>query len=251
MNTPIAVILTLHFAPIIGMHGLPTLDALVMSGLSASQGTYPEPEDMPIYLDPHGFYWASQPFFDLDAVDPYATGLAALVKGVNPNRDTFDGLDMEGSKTKANPYGRAIDTQRGDCTTSIDTYPTLMHPRKFTGGQGFQAIYFAHGDRGKTDLALQCIHGIGKRAHMGWGAVTDCEVVEWEGPDYAVMRDGQPTRPIPLSAWSGMGGAEETLTDLVAIRPPYRYTKKQECAMPPSSILTIPNFDTFVHEGAM
>lgn len=128
------------------------------------------------------------------------------------------------AQTMGEPALRRIQINGGPCKS-------FRLPLDTVHLEGDRMTWWALGDRAAIESLLAEIRYLGKRRAVGLGAVARWDVAPCEPwPGFPVVRDGQPTRSLPVD-WPGLAAGVERAMRCLA--PPYwRRHAEELCAVP-------------------
>lgn len=124
--------------------------------------------------------------------------------------------------------------------------------------QADRIVWFGVGDPERCRELIASLGGIGKKVAQGYGEILGASVIDLTLDRAAVLPDGTPARPIPVSAWARIRAKNDALqsvgalpVDIVGMRPAYWANEnKAMCVLPRMRRLS-ENQLLRIQEGAM
>lgn len=233
--------------PLVYSGTVPGLDSIVSSAQVAKTGRIEDCLDIPLFRSdaPGAPFHGSIPLIQ----DTRKTPLVDSADGRSwPRR-----FNAEGDYSGVKDVSKKISSQRGMYRSLVDHYRTLFNldlsvdpddPDQRSNIPVLQVCYFGRGDRAQVeDLLRFYLPGIGKRCRRGGGEIGSDynDILSFPVEiDQSLVRNGQPMRPIPVEFWRQMpgGGAVDSVnTDMVTWNPPYRFSERALCVIPPAPFL--------------
>lgn len=138
-------------------------------------------------------------------------------------------LTKSGKPTRS-PYPK-IDKSRGEYANKLEKMTTLRTPR---------AVCYGVGDIEAIKLLMECVIGLGRHAQQGQGEIIGVDIVAIDEDLSWVSSEGQPQRPIPVSAWEAHGESLEGVTTTLApARFPYWEQPLESCVAPVRTVTRV------------
>lgn len=217
-------------SPIIPTAFIPLLDGLLWGAWVRATGQAPSESELPLARS-DGVYRASGMIVacGLEPVDTisWTQSIARDAEEVPP---AFLAHSACG-------HLRAGEVSKGAFKNASSEYTMMLpHPNKIGPSGGWYVHFFGVGDGARCASLLRHLPGIGRKASRGFGTIsrdTDAVVAHPIGEDCSWIRDGRPMRPLPVTTWRNLPGANQDWPSIIAaVAPPYGTPRRIRCVAP-------------------
>lgn len=130
-------------------------------------------------------------------------------------------------------------TARNDTCTVMGAYPVLwvepqIPSRSLAALPPLSLTYFgASDDLDQVQDLLSCAMGVGKKTRQGFGTIDRIEDIVALDQDASLVRNEQVMRPLPEPLAGELGLSDELQVEEASFEPPYGFTPKTRCVLPP------------------
>lgn len=225
---PFRLILELK-TPYIPPNNTPTLDGILWGALSRSLGqSVSVPLDAIPLTRSHGVFHGSRA---VASIPIYRRENVTFFRSLDREREHMPGgffdkrrqphfVGYPDSETNKDIGFVANGINKGFFKPLMNTYTAVTDRFADRDSALLSVAFFGHGDPDKVRTLLRFLPGIGRKVRQGYGLIGDVFIKVIE-TDLSMVFDGRPMRPIPVDAWTAMGGDRALVASPMAVVPPY------------------------------